>query len=329
MPVVQIADVIVPAEFTAYQVENTLTSTALFQSGVAVKNGEMESQLEAGAQSFTIPYWNDPADGGEADITNDDPTILSTPLKLTAGRQVVRKSYLHQSWSEMSLASELSGSDALVRIQDRVSAYWDQQMEKRLVATLRGVLYSNVANNSGDMVNDISAGTGDAANFNGNAVIDTALTLGDRLGDVKAIAMHSAVYAEALKNNEVQFFKPSENAIEIPTYKGMAVIIDDSLTPSAGLYITVLMGLGALGFATTAPRTGYGTEIFRIPSAGNGGGQTVLHSRLNVSLHPLGLSFAGASVAGESPTIAELATASNWTRSVGRKAVPLSYLISK
>ena len=33
MPVTQIADV-VPAEFTAYQVENSLSSTALLQSGV-------------------------------------------------------------------------------------------------------------------------------------------------------------------------------------------------------------------------------------------------------------------------------------------------------
>jgi hypothetical protein len=35
----QIADVIVPAEFTEYQVENSLVSTALFQSGVVTQNG--------------------------------------------------------------------------------------------------------------------------------------------------------------------------------------------------------------------------------------------------------------------------------------------------
>ena len=33
----QLADVIVPAEFTAYQVENSLVSTALFTSGVQSK----------------------------------------------------------------------------------------------------------------------------------------------------------------------------------------------------------------------------------------------------------------------------------------------------
>ena len=328
MAVTQISDVVVPAEFTAYQVQNSLVSTALFQADVLVQNGEMASQLQAGAQSFTVPYWNDLGET-EADITSDDPTVLSTPLKLTAGKQVVRKSFLHQSYSDMSLASELSGDNALVRIQTRISAYWDRQFEKRLIASLKGVLFSNVANNSSDMVVDISGGTGDAANFNGNAVIDTALTLGDRLGDVKSIAVHSAIYGEMIKNNEVQFFKPSENGIEIPTYKGMSILIDDNLTPAAGVYTTILMGAGACGFAVTPPRAGWGTEIFRVPAAGNGGGQSVLHSRMNVALHPLGLSFAGASVAGESPTMAELALATNWTRSVARKAVPLAFLISK
>lgn len=270
MAVTRIADVIVPEVFTAYQVQNTLTNTALIQSGVAVKNGEMESQLQAGSENFAIPYWLDSADGSEADVTNDDPAILSTPQKIGAGKQIVRKSFLHASWSEMSLASELSGSDALARIQDRVQAYWDQQLQKRLIATLRGILYSNVANNVSDMVVDISAASDGAANFNGSAVIDTALTLGDKLSDVKAIAVHSAVYGEMLKNNEITFFKASENSIDLPVYKGMAVIISDSLSPVAGVYTSILVGSGAVGFATSAPRVGYGTEIERIPAAGRG-----------------------------------------------------------
>ena len=231
MAQVQISDVVVPAEFTAYQVENSMVSTALFQSGVAVQNGEMASQLSAGAQSFTVPFWADLSDV-EADITNDDPTINSTAQKVTASKQVVRKSFVHASWSEMSLASELSGSDALVRVQNRVQAYWDRQWEKRLIASLRGVLYSNFANNSGDMLMDIhSSGAITSANvFSGTAVIQTALTLGDRLSDMKAIAMHSKVYGEALDNDEIQFFKPSVNSLDIPTYKGMAVIVDDNLT---------------------------------------------------------------------------------------------------
>lgn len=87
-----------------------------------------------------------------------------------------------------------------------------------------------------------------ANQFNGLAVINTALTLGDRLADVKAIAMHSVIYGRALAANEIQFFKPSDNGLEFATYKGMAVIISDSLTTAtAGVYVTTLFGPGAVG----------------------------------------------------------------------------------
>jgi hypothetical protein len=221
MPVTQISDVVVPAEFTAYQVENSFVSTALFQSGVAVRNGEMAAQLGAGAEQFTVPFWAD-AGEQEADITSDDPTVQSVPLKITAAKQVVRKSFLHQSWSEMSLASELSGSDALARVQSRVQAYWDRQWERRLIATLQGVLFSNVINNAGDMVHDISGAIGAASAFSAEAVIDTAATLGDRLEDCKAIAMHSAIYTEALKNDLIEFI-PQSQGLPIKTFRGLAV----------------------------------------------------------------------------------------------------------
>jgi epsilon-lactone hydrolase len=151
----QIADIIVPAEFTAYIVENSLVSSALFQSGVAVPNGIMSAQLQAGAEFFTVPFWKDLPDT-EANLSSDDPTVNSTPLKVSALQQIVRKSFVNQSWAQMDLASELSGSDALARIQNRVLAYWERQWEKRLIASLLGVLYSNVANNAADMVIDIS-----------------------------------------------------------------------------------------------------------------------------------------------------------------------------
>ena len=230
----------------------------------------------------------------------------------------------------MSLASELSGSDALVRIQDRVAAYWNRQYEKRLVASLRGVLLSNVANNTSDMVVDISGLTGVLANFNGNSVIDACSTIGDNIDSFKGIAMHSYVYAEAKKNNEVQYFKPSENALEIATYKNMAIVVDDSLTPAANVYTSIMFGEGALGYAVTEPRTGFGCELFRIPSAGLGGGQTTLYSRVEFAMAPLGFNFTSTTVAGVSPSLVELALPANWTRSlISRKSCPIAFLVSK
>jgi hypothetical protein len=110
----------------------------------------------------------------EANLSSDDPTLDSTPLKVSALQQIVRKSFVNQSWAQMDLASELSGSDALARIQNRVLAYWERQWEKRVIASLLGVLYSNVANNAADMVIDISGASGASADFSGDAVIDAA-----------------------------------------------------------------------------------------------------------------------------------------------------------
>jgi hypothetical protein len=43
-------------EFTAYIVENSLVSTALYESGVAQQNGVIASQSQARAESFTVPF---------------------------------------------------------------------------------------------------------------------------------------------------------------------------------------------------------------------------------------------------------------------------------
>ena len=89
MAVTQLTDVIIPEEFTAYQVENSLVSTALSQSGVVANNALIAAQLSAGAESFTVPFWNDLPDV-EADITNDDPKHpTENQCKQADGSQVV------------------------------------------------------------------------------------------------------------------------------------------------------------------------------------------------------------------------------------------------
>lgn len=342
MAVVQLSDVIVPEVFTNYIVENSLISTALYRSGVVSHNAIIENQIQAGADMFTVPVWNDLDETIEPNISTDNPADVAQPNGVNAYSMLVRKSFLNNFWAEMSFASELSGSSAIERIQSRVSAYWDKQFEFRLIDTLLGCMKSNIANNDSDMVVDISAATSgapvtfngtayDAPTFNRNAVIDAASTMGDRAQDLTALAMHSSVYRTAQKNNEIEFIRDSDNNILFATYAGLPVIQDDNLTTGvAGQFVTILFGGGAVGFAIAPPRTGYGTELFRVPASGNGAGQTQLFNRFNVGLHPLGFSFTGASVAGASPIKAELALAVNWTRvATQRKSVPLAFLLTK
>jgi hypothetical protein len=327
MATVQIGDIIVPSEFSAYLVENSVEKSALVTSGIVARNAAIEDHLRAGADSFSVPFWKDLAND-EANIASDDPAVFATPRKLSSGKQIVRKSFLHSSWAAMNLASELSGDNALARIQDRAAAYWARQAQRRLIASLNGILADNTTNDSSDMVKDISGGTGDAAKFSAAAVIDAAGTLGDSMRDLIAIGMHSDTYKAALKADLIATVPDSQGGF-IQTFRGLGILVDDGLPLASSKYTTVLFGAGAAGYGMTAPRIAAGTEIENIPGAGNGGGQQVLHSRVNLALHPLGFQWKETAVVGDSPTIAELATATNWDRVAERKHVPLAFLIHK
>ena len=328
MATTRLTDIIEPEVFTAYIVANSMQKTALVASGVLVPNNVITDQLTAGADSFSVPFWRDLGDE-EADVVNDDPDAMSVPKKITTGKQLIRKAFLHQSWSAMNLASELAGADALARIQDRGVAYWNRQLQRRLVGSLNGIIADNVATDSSDMVLDISTLTGDAATFSASAVIDAAGTLGDSMDSVSGIAVHSDIYRRMLKADQIEFVQPSAGSLRLPTYRGLAVIVDDGMPIVSGKYTSALFGAGAVGYGLTAPRIAEGTEIENLPSAGNGGGQQILHSRVNLAVHPAGFAWVEGTIAGDSPTIAELSAASHWDRVVERKAVPLAFLIAK
>ena len=228
----------------------------------------------------------------------------------------------------MNLASELSGSDALARIQGRVEAYWQRQAQRRLVASLKGIKAGNIANDSSDMVKDISGGTGNAAKFSAAGVIQAIATLGDSMRDVVAIGMHSDTYSAALQADLIQTIPDSQGGF-IQTFRGLAILVDDLMPVDTGNYTSVLFGSGVFAYGLTPPRIAEGTEIESKPGAGNGGGMQILHSRVNVAMHPLGFAWKETAVAEDSPSIIELADATNWQRVAERKHIPLAFLVHK
>lgn len=339
MAVTRLTDIIEPSVFTAYITQNTMEKTALVASGVLVPNNVISDQLTAGADSFSVPFWRD-LGNEEANVVSDDPAQFSTPNKIQAGKQFIRKAFLHQSWSAMNLASELAGADALARIQDRALAYWDRQLQRRLVASLNGILADNVANDDSDMVHDITGEAGAAADFSADAVIDAAGTLGDSMDSVTGIGVHSDIYRRMLKADQIEFVQPSAGSMRLPTYRGLAVIVDDGMPkvntaadpevdPAIWEYTIALFGQGAVGYGLVEPRIAEGTEVENLPSAGKGGGQQILHSRVNLAVHPAGFAWVEGTIAGDSPSIAELSDAAHWDRVVERKAVPLAFLVAK
>src|SRR5690606_15863345 len=149
-----------------------------------------------------VPFWKD-LDDTESDVASDDPDSHATPGKLGSGKDVARRIIRTRGWSTANLVPELAGSDPIQRRAARAGAYWARQFDAIALATLRGVIADNVANDDGDMVNDISMDSGGALAstnlFSAEAMLDTAQTMGDHKDELQLLVMHSVVQTRLAK----------------------------------------------------------------------------------------------------------------------------------
>lgn len=310
----RIADVIVPEVFNDYMAEKSVYKNAFWQSGIVAPNAIISQNLNGGGKIFTTPFWQDlTRDDSQIPIEGTDMTINN----ITASDMDTRRQWRENAWGATALSNVLAGSDPMSAVANYVMGYWDTTMQTILVKSIAGVVADNIANDSGDLVNDVSVDTGTAVPISDNVVIDTQQLLGDNSNDYVGICMHSKVYAQLRKDDLIDFIKPSEASPAIPLYMGMRVIVDDRVTITAGssapydVYDTYIFKAGAFGYGEGS-RGFVKTEIDR--KALQGGGVDILINRNVFGLQPLGFSWLDASVAGTSPTDAELATAGNWNR---------------
>lgn len=333
MASVRLTDVIVPDVYATYQEVNSVEKTAIFQSGIITTSPLLNEKASSGGNILNIPFWND-LGNNEPNLSNDDPSSVATPLKLTSGEQIARVAYLNQSWSATDLAGELAGSDPMRRIASRTGAYWQRQFQKRLVSSAYGIYLDNVANDSGDMRYNIAsesiAGQSAATKFNRTAFVEAAMTLGDAFDNLGAIVVHSSVYKTMINNNDIDFVADSEGNMRIPTYLGHTVIVDDGSTVVAGTtdglkYVSILFGAGAFGYGEGSAKVP--VEVERQALQGNGAGVETLVERKTWIMHPAGFAV-GTAPANISYTNTELATANTWNRVVARKSVPIAYLVT-
>lgn len=342
MAVTRLSDAFVYDVYMSYQALENPETTAFWQSGIVASSSVLNQIARGTGKLAEVPFWNDLDPDIEPDYTNDDPEDYATPDKIDSGNMVARRSFLHKAWSTMDLVAELSGSSPMQHIRNRFGTYWTRQWQRRLIATVQGVIADNIANDDGDMGLDISGLAGDAAVFNSQAFIQANYTMGDRVGGLRAVAVHSAIAARMAENDEIVYVPDSQGSLTIPTYKGVRVIIDDSMPVDTSgddpVYTSVLFGGGAFGFGgIEGGALGYGEGVPQVPAyvlreelSGNGGGQDIIGERKTWILHPFGFTWAAneQNLTEFSPTLADLRLATSWDRVVDRKQVPLAFIRS-
>lgn len=335
MATVQLSDIIDVKVFQDLPSVNSPEKTAFFESGVVTRNSLLDGIATAAGKTAELPFWKDIDATVAPNLSTDNPATLATPDKIVQGEQIARKAFLNKGLSAADLASELAmGSRAMDQIRARVDAYWLRQWQRRLIASCNGVLADNVANNSGDMVINVAveatASQTATTKFNRDTFTDAVYTMGDAADALRAIAVHSAVMKQMVKNDDIVYVPDSQGRLTIPTYMGLRVIVDDGLPVVAGTtsgfkYTSVIFGEGAFGYGDGAPVMP--VEVQREANQGNGAGVETLWTRKTWILHPFGYQNTG-TPASVSFSLAELAADAAWSRVVERKNVPISFLVT-
>jgi hypothetical protein len=336
--VTRLSDVIVPSVFSPYAQQLTQEKSALLASGALVADETLSNNLDGGGLTFNEPSFKD-LDNDAENVSTDDPDVHSTPNKIGTATEIQVRLSRNNSWSSMDLVADLMGVDPMDAIANRVANYWVRRQQAVFVATMNGVFADNAAapagndtHTAGDMTLDISGASfvDGTTNFSAEAFIDATTTMGDSMSELTLVLMHSVVYSRALKNNLIDFIPDAINqsAIGIPTFLGRTVVVDDGLPKTGGIFDTWLFGRGAIRWGAGSPKVP--TETDRKPSAGNGGGQDVLHNRVEWVVAPAGYAYIGTPPKGgptNATTLNNLGHADSWSRVYSdRKAIRIARL---
>ena len=301
----KLTDVIVPELFDPYVINKTMEKSALFQSGIVTNDAHMNELASQAAPVVQMPFFED--------LTGDSEQIIEdvdlTAAKITSNQDAAAIIRRAKMWAATDLSAALAGKDPMAAIASLVGGFWARDMQKELLAILKGVFASSSMAN---LKLDISSKSTTAANFSASAFIDAQQLLGDAKEQLTAVVMHSATEAYLRKQNLIETVQPSQD-VAFKTYQGKRVIVDDGCPAAEGVYTTYLFAPGAIAYGVGSPVGFVATEVDRDKKKGSG--VDYLINRKTFILHPRGVKFTNAKVTKtEGPSRLELSAAENWNR---------------
>lgn len=316
-----ISDIIIPSVFEKYALERTAAKSALVQSGIVEMNPHFDELAAGGGKTVDMPFWQD---------INPSRQVLSdsgalSVNKIGASKDVAIINNDGQAWAANDLAGALAGSDPLDALLNLVGDYWARTDQAYVISVLKGLFGTSGALAATHKLNIAAEATGSysaATKLNGDTFVDATVKLGDCSDNLTALAVHSAVEAALRKLDLIDYQADSEGKMTIKQFQGRRVIIDDSLPVRAGttsgyVYTSYLFGPGCFARGNASLNEpvegGFGTKAVEWSRAALDSDTNFINRRRYI-LHPRGVKFTNSSVAGVSPTNAELETVANWSR---------------
>lgn len=333
----KLEDVFVPEVWEQYFIERTAEMAMFAGSGIVSADPTFNALAASGGKTVEMPFWTDLA--GTRQIIGDSASFETK--KIVSSKDTARIHNDGDAWSTTLLADLLAGSRGMDAIVDLVAEYWARQDEQLLISTVKGVLaeFDSIAGDPNllKIAVEITGNTTADNVLTGFTFIDAKQKLGDQKDRLTAIAVHSEVEADLLKQGLIEFVPQEDGKQQLAFFQGLRVIKDDDLpkragTTSGSVYTSVLFGAGAIarGFAplTTPVDGGFGTEGVersRVPLAHD----SVMINRRRHILHPRGVAWveepegldSDEQVADGGPTNEQLENALHWTKKYEAKNI--------
>lgn len=300
----KIADVIVPEVFTPYVIEKTAEKSRLLTSGMAVASEKLNQLITGGGLTLQMPFWKDLQ--GDDEVLSDQRSL--TPGKIGSGKDIAALLLRGKAWGANDLAGALAGDDPMNAIAERVSDYWARREQKILLSVLKGVFAA--ASMSNHILDRSKKG------ISAEVILDGKQLLGDSADQLEALFMHSAVYTQLQKQNLIEYVSgptgPSGSPIQIPTYLGYNIVIDDGAPKAGDVYTTYLFARGVVARGAGVPVGQVPTETDRDSLAG----EDILINRIATVIHIYGVKWKGdpANAQDSTPANSDLEIGTNWER---------------
>lgn len=333
----RISDIVVPEIFAGYVQTLTQEKSRLVQSSALVMDERLNADLAGGGLTFNQPFYHDllSSDGDHAENISSDNGPDSVPDNIQAATEIQIRMSRNKSWGSADLVAALAGNDPMNAIANRVADWRVRRLQGAWLATMKGVFATNDAAPAGgsthvakDLTLDISAQTGDAAKFSSSAFIAACGLMGDSMGDLTMVMMHSVVYQRLMNLNLIDFIPDSRGEVNIAYYMGREVIVDDGMPNTGGVYQTFLIGTGATALGVGSPKVP--VAVKRNEEANDGAGEEILFNRWEWIIHPVGHAWKGTAAKKGGPSNTELGAAGSFIRVFReRKQIRIARLITK
>ena len=175
-----LSDIIVPELFNPYVIQKTLEKSALVQSGIVQNDAEFDKLASQASPLVNMPFFSDLTGESETVIEGDD----LTADKISSKKDVAVILRRAKMWSATDLSAAMSGADPMAAIASLVSDFWVRDLQKELIAVLKGIFGTIPAVSDGSPkeaetrlasnILDISSASGNSAKWSGSAFIDVS-----------------------------------------------------------------------------------------------------------------------------------------------------------